>query len=135
MNLLKILTAGAVGLGLLWLTSEVSKEEKERIAEEERRKNTQCSFDGPISESEFQSIVKNAAKPIKRLKIMEIDGPIVHCSVRSTSGITTWKFTLDFNDYGEITGKCWSSIENKESRIPNVLTERIQEGIKEYIET
>ena len=120
---------------MLLLTNEASKEEKEKIAEENRRKNTPCYFDGAISETDFQSIVKKAAKPIKRLKIMEIDGPIVHCSVRSTSGITTWKFTLDFNDYGKITGKCWSKIENKDSSIPDVFVEKIQDGINEYINT
>ena len=37
MNLLKILTAGAVGLGLLLLTNEASKEEKEKIAVKNKR--------------------------------------------------------------------------------------------------
>lgn len=132
MKLLKLLTAGAVGLGLLLLTNEANKEEKERIAEDNRRKNTPCNFDGAITESEFQTIVRSAAKPIRRLKIVEIDGPIVHCSVRSSSGITIWRFTLDFNDYGEITGKCWSTTENKESTIPDVLIERIQDGINTF---
>ena len=119
---------------MLLLTNEASKEEKEKKAEEDRRKNTPCRFDGAISETNFHSIVKKAAKPIKRLKIMEIEGPVVYCSVKSTSGITTWEFTLDFNDYGEITGKCWCKTENKDSKIPAVLVEKIQDGINEFID-
>ena len=122
MRLLKILAAGAAGIGLLALVNKANKEEQ-------ARKNSICDFDGAVSEDDFQEIVRSAAKPIRRLKVMEIDGPIVRCSVRSASGISTWEFTLDFNDYGDITGKCWIESDNDESTIPTVLRDRIQEAI------
>lgn len=90
MRLLKALVAGAAGLGLLALLNQANKEEQAKIEENKRRMNTLCSFDGPISYDEFQSVVHSAAKTIRRLKVMEIDGPIVRCSVRSSSGLSTW---------------------------------------------
>ena len=133
MRLLKALVAGAAGLGLLALLNQANKEEQAKIEENKRRMNTLCSFDGPISYDEFQSVVHSAAKTIRRLKVMEIDGPIVRCSVRSSSGLSTWEFTLDFNDYGDITGKCWTSSDNEESTIPSVFAERIQEELSSYL--
>jgi hypothetical protein len=126
MRLLKILAAGAAGLGLLAIVSKANKEEQ-------ARKSCVCEFDGAVTEDTFQTIVRSAAKPIRRLKVLEIDGPVVKCSVRSSSGISTWEFTLDFNDYGEITGKCWVKSENNESTIPTVLRDRIQEELESLL--
>ena len=133
MKLLEILAAGAVGLGLLALVNKANKEEQARIEENNRRKNTPCLFDGPISEEEFQAVVRSAAKSIRRLEVLEIDGPVVKCSVRSASGISTWEFCLDFNDYGNITGECWMETDNEESMIPSVLKERIQDELEAFV--
>ena len=133
MKLLEVLAAGAVGLGLLALVNKANKEEQARIEENNRRKNTPCLFDGPISEEEFQAVVRSAAKSIRRLKVLEIDGPVVRCSVRSASGISTWEFSLDFNDYGNITGECWMETDNEESTIPSVLKERIQDELEAFV--
>ena len=133
MKLLEVLAAGAVGLGLLALVNKANKEEQARIEENNRRKNTPCLFDGPISEEEFQAVVRSAAKSIRRLKILEIDGPVVKCSVRSASGITTWEFSLDFNDYGNITGECWMETDNEESTIPSVLKEQIRDELEAFV--
>ena len=133
MKLLEVLAAGAVSAGLLALLNKAHKEEQAKKEENSRRMNTPCDFDGPITEKEFQAIVHSAAKTIRRLKVLEIDGPVVKCSVRSTSGISTWEFTLDFNDYGEITGNCWTDTENEDSRIPSVLRERIQDELDAFM--
>ena len=133
MRLLKALVAGAVGLGLLALLNQANKEEQAKIEENKRRMNMLCSFDGPISYDEFQSVVHSTARTIRRLKVMGIDGPIVRCSVRSSCGLSTWEFTLDFNDYGDITGKCWTSSDNEESTIPSVFAKRIQEELSSYL--
>ena len=133
MRILKALIAGAAGLGLLALLHQANKEEQAKLEEDKRRMNTLCSFDGSISYEEFQSAVHSATKTIRRLKVLEIDGPIVRCSVRSSSGISTWEFSLDFNDYGDITGKCWINSDNEESTIPSVFVDRIQEELNAYL--
>lgn len=133
MKILKALVAGGIGLWLLSILGEVKEEERAKKEEELRRKNTICTFDGSISYDEFQAVVRSAAKTIRRLKVTEIDGPIVRCSVRSSSGLSTWDFTLDFNDYGDITGEYWVSSDNDESTVPTVFAERIQDALSPYL--
>ena len=121
---------GAVGIGLLAKgVKESNEKELERARREKERKNTPCSFSDGISYVEFVSIVERIAKPIKRLSV-SIDGPIVYGTVRSQSGISTWNFTLDFNDWGHITGvyRAWSG--NTDSDIPNRVGDQIKKEIE-----
>ena len=104
------------------------KEEIEKKKQEDIRMNTPCNFLDGISKSQFNEIVFNATKHIKRLTVY-IDGPIVYGVVRSQSGISEWKFTLDFNDYGKITGTCWRWQENQDSSIPKNVMKKIQDAI------
>ena len=121
---------GAVGISLLAKgIKDCNEKERERARREEERKNTPCYFNDGISYAEFVSIVERIAKPIKRLKI-SIEGPIVYGTVRSQSGISTWRFVLDFNDWGHITGVYRSSKENTDSDIPDRVGEQIKKEIK-----
>ena len=102
-------------------------------AEEKKRKNTPCNFDNGLLQSEFNAIVENACNSIKRVTEFSIDGPIVRGTVRSQSGISNWHFTIDFNDYGKITGKYWLSSKNDKSQIPSTIAKQIQNEIKNRI--
>ena len=123
----KLAGAGLVA-GLAGLAIKAAKNSQE----EARRKACEVEWDN-ISEDEFEEIVENAARTIKRLTQIKVIGPVVYGSVRSQSGLTDWNFTLDFNDYGEIAGRCWLTQDNADSKIPNVLKERIQEEIRDRI--
>ena len=68
-------------------------------------KSKKFAFPEILSEYEFEYIVKNAAKRIKRIEHVSVDGATVECRVISQSKITYWTFTLDFNDRGKLTGK------------------------------
>ena len=100
--------------------------------EEQRRKNTPFFFNRLVSESDFNNIVYKVAKRIKRVSV-SINGPIVYGTVKSQSGISTWKFTLDFNDYGELTGTCWLWKENSDSNIPEIIRDEIQEELSDLL--
>lgn len=92
--------------------------EKE-MQEEKRRKNTPVYFEYPLTKNRFSELAVIAGKQIKRLWI-ETDGAIVIGTVKTVSGISEWQFKLDFNDYGSITGRCWSLLcENSDSNIPD----------------
>ena len=122
-----IITALAgVGATLLFKSSV---EEKEQRAEEERRRNTPCTFDGRITKEDFSLIAKKACKSVKRVSSFSVEGPVISAIVRSQSGISSWNFTIDFNDYGNITGKYWINKENSDSKIPLVIAQRMQEEI------
>ena len=104
---------------------------RERAKErEEIRKNTPLVFKEPITEELFQKIVIDAAKPIKRLKVVVRD-QFVAGSVTTISGIKTWDFAIDFNDFGNLTGKYWLVYcENDDSEIPLQFAKKIKAEIK-----
>lgn len=101
----------------------------ENTAEELSRKNTPCFFNDGISQQEFRVITKRAGRHINRLVDLTINGPIVHGTVRSLTGLTNWDFTIDFNDYGHLTGTYWIFTENSDSQIPYLLANQIQTDI------
>ena len=68
-------------------------------------------------------------KKIKRVKNISVSGPFVCGEVESQSGISTWDFCVDFNDYGHITGKYWIRSENDDSSIPSRIGEMISEQL------
>ena len=108
------------------LTAEI--ERKREL--EEKRKNTVCSFSDGISEEEFSQIAAKSAKSIRRLSIF-VSGPKVYGTVLSASGISTWTFSLDFNDFGHITGKSWLiDCENYDSSIPDAFRANMENEIK-----
>lgn len=60
---------------------------------------------------------------------LNIEGPIVYGTVRSQSGISDWSFTIDFNDFGRITGSYWLSSDNRDSEIPSTIAKRMKSDI------
>lgn len=117
----------AIGMGILGVGAAAAVIWS--IADEHKRKNSVVDYSEGISEEEFEIIAISAAKPIKRLWVT-VDSPIVYGTVQSESGISTWKFTLDFNDYGHITGNYWKNTENEDSSIPDKLGEEIKRVIR-----
>lgn len=122
-NAIAIVTAGT---GLLIL----GKKTREKAAEEKYRKSICCGFNDGISQNEFNDMVCRSIENIKRLCETHIDGAILYGTVLSQSGISTWRFSIDFNDYGHITGRYWISTDNNDSDIPLAIANRI----KTYIE-
>lgn len=124
-----ILGIVAVGTGLL----VVRKKNKEAIEEEERRKNTLCKFDEKLSQEDFKNIAYQNCKRIKRIHDLNIVGPIISAAVYSQSGISSWQFTIDFNDYGRITGRYWISSNNDDSSIPSIIADNIKIAVEQRL--
>ena len=118
---------GTIGLGT-FLASKIA--EYNRI--EEERQNTPCYFSGKLTINDFYTIVRNHTKHIKRLTVF-MDGPVVNGVVRSQSGRSTWCFKIDFNDFGEITGRYWLHNENQDSYIPQTIAELIKKDIEKRL--
>ena len=102
------------------------------------RTYTPCDFTEGVSELELEAIVKHVAKGINRITDISVSGAIVYGTVQAKSGLSIWHFKVDYNDYGSITGKYWIDSENDDSRIPEVLAERVSyllmEKLSEYEE-
>ena len=91
------------------------------------RPNIPCDFSLGITEEELRCFAENAIKTIKGRHIeYSVEGPIVRGAVRSNSGITVWMFTVDFNDYGYVSGRYWLYSENNDSPIPKTIAKRMQ---------
>lgn len=89
-------------------------------------------FSGNISKTEFEKIVKEAGEGIPRLMEIEANGAFVCGTVESKSGLTEWKFYIDFDDHGHITGSYILKSRNTDSAIPNAVATRIQRRIRGY---
>jgi len=124
-----LLVAGFIGGTVAWVANEDKKAREER----ERRRGMVYEFDDGFTEEEFEEAVRKSAKTIKRIEYIEVEWPDVYGRVRSNSGITSWTFHLDFNDYGKCTGKCWMDSENDDSQIPDTLKTRIIDALNDII--
>ena len=101
--------------------------------EEAKRKNIICCFTHALTHDDFEKIAIRVAKPIKRLRVT-IDNEFVIGEVKTTSGINTWEFKLDFNDYGVVTGRYWFRYrDNTESQIPDRYAEELKRAIEEHL--
>ena len=121
--------AGLIGGVVAYLMHEDKKEQEER----EKRRSMIYDFNDGYTEEEFEEAVRKSAKSIKRIEAVEVEWPDVFARVRSNSGITSWMFHLDFNDYGKCTGKCWIDSDNNDSQIPETLKNRIVEALNDII--
>lgn len=84
--------------------------------------------------AKFEEAVYNAAKSIKRLKVLRINNYVVHCKVDTVSGISSWEFSLNFNDYGRLTGNFdVSSTDNYDSSIPESFGNKIKNIVTDFI--
>ena len=103
--------------------------------EEVERKNTPCRFSSTLTQSDFEEIAVSVAKPIKRLKVF-VENEFVVGEVRTSSGINTWKFKLDFNDYGHISGRYWFRYkDDSDSQIPDSYAQQLKSAIEEHLRT
>ena len=120
----------AAGLGVLALgIGKIIKDKKET----KRRTSISISYTNLLPKELFEKIVIEEAKKIKRLYARVSNG-IVYGEVKSVSGLSSWSFSLDFNDYGRISGKYWVHSENKDSTIPSVFGRNIQNSLGQYIQ-
>lgn len=132
-NLAKTAKGFAAGIGIISLFAilrKSAKEEAEKQAEEERRRSIPIDYSKNISKETFEKIVFEETKRVKRITSTIINGPTIICSVISRSGISEWNFSIDFNDYGNLTGKYWVSSDNSDSQIPSLIAQNISDKIK-----
>ena len=99
------------------------------MQEDQRRRDTPCLFNDGITREEFSEAVDEAAKPLKRLQSYIVVETTVHGTVISQSGQSEWTFSVDFNDYGHISGKYWIRTENNDSNLPECFAKNIQSNI------
>lgn len=109
----------------------LQRENKATEKEIQKRRCTPICKPSKCQLSDFERIVIDQVKRVKRVSNVTIVGTDVTCTVRSNTGLTDWKFTIDFNDYGNLIGGYWIESENQESLIPEVVAKRVQSALME----
>lgn len=147
----------AVGLAGLWLRSQVIKnatEQQEQAqkhaewehkreqeqAESERRRTVNqtrrqmpCLFIGGLSPSTFKSLASEVASQFSRIKSISVYGAVVYATVESKTGLSDWKFDVDFNNWGHINGTYWTRSENDDSSIPKHFGKTLSGKVCDYL--
>jgi hypothetical protein len=110
------------------------KEQEQKKEETQKRKSKKFNYPENLPAEKFEEIVKQSIKPIKR-KITDIyvKNGVVYGTVLSQSGLSEWTFTLDFNDYGKLTGTFWLTSGNNDSKLPERLGAVIQSQINKIM--
>ena len=103
--------------------------QSKRVDETQYRRSIPCYFSDGIRYIDFEQIVKKNAKLIKRIIRVEVHQTDVIGTAISQSGLSDWRFLIDFNDYGHLTGRYWTSTDNLDSNIEQILAKRISEEI------
>ena len=87
-----------------------------------------------ISSEDFEKIVRDAIKPIKKkIKHIEIENGKIHGIVTSISGLSDWTFTIDFTKSGRLVEKYKINSANADSLIPKRIAETVKDKIHEII--
>lgn len=120
---------------------QIMEELKENEIEQERkrvinnvRKDIICNYNEAVSFEDFERISKNIGSKINRIKDIKIDNGIITCIVISQTGASEWQFSVDFNNWGHITGTHWTYTENFDSSIPEHYGDLVAKEIKNIIE-
>lgn len=95
------------------------------------RPNMPCDFTEGISREDLREFVAQAVNSIKGKKIeISVKEAVIRGLVQSNTGLSTWMFSIDYNDYGHITGKYWLRSENDDSPVPQVIAKKIRDAIE-----
>ena len=123
--------ASNVVLAIPRFIASTAEELKRKRELEKQRISTPPSYDDGVSEQEFLDIIEKVKNEFPRIKSASAIGLVVELEIKSQSGITIWNATVDFNDFGHLTG--WSRIrkENSDSKIPDAFAREVSEAIKE----
>lgn len=116
-----------------WREIQIQKLEwNRRCAVNTKRRNMPCFFDDGLSLEAFKKMAKRARRKIKRIKFISVNDGIIYCNVESQTGYSYWNFSVDFNDWGHITGTYWIKTDNDDSSIPNHYGQMISGWIHDF---
>lgn len=126
MGLLDKLLIGGVVAVVGAIAVKGSREAVAAAKEEQRRRECPPRFVPWLTERDFSLMVDYVASQSPRVIRAEATGLVVEITVRSNSGLTTWSADLDFNDYGNPSGKYWIRTENDQSPVPKWFADMLQ---------
>ncbi len=85
-----------------------------------------------MSSNDFELIVTTVAKEFERIEKISVKGSQVRATVKSITGLTSWVFSLNFNDNGFLTGEYRINSDNNQSDVPHFFAERIKQAVRSF---
>ena len=82
-----------------------------------------------ITNNDLIDIAQEAAKRMPRITNLAVSDAVVRGKVLSIQKISTWSFSIDFNDNGQLTGRYTVYSENDDSTVPQQLAKDISKEI------
>lgn len=102
-----------------------------KIEAEKLAKDAETFRDNVTSE-DLDEIASSVRKSILRLKRLTVSEHVFYGTVQASSGLSEWSFSLDFDCRGHLSTQCKRKQDNKKSKIPAVVEDRILEKIELY---
>lgn len=115
-------------------SDEQHEERLKRAEEEAKRKATHFDFTNKLQKAKYEEIIFKTAAKFKRISIEEINYQFVTCRVSSSSGASCWYFKIDFNDYGELSGRYWWVYsQNNDATIDKTFADTLSDNIHNFV--
>lgn len=92
-------------------------------------------FRDDVTQEGFEEIVEAAGRSVKRLESLSVNGHKVYGTVASLSGISSWKFVIDFDYKGHLTSDYTVASSNDDSGIAERVAGLIAKGIRTWTPT
>lgn len=97
-----------------------------------KRCSMPCFFKDGLSFEIFKEMAKRAGREIKRIKEVNVNGGMIYCNVESQTGYSDWNFSVDFNNWGHVTGTYWVKTDNNDSNIPSHYGQMLSGWIHDF---
>lgn len=89
-------------------------------------------FRDDVTQEGFEEIVEAAGRSVKRIESLSVDGHRVYGTVASLSGISSWKFVIDFDYEGHLTSDYTVASSNDDSGIAERVASLIAKGVRTW---
>ena len=122
-------------LGIVMFASdrqEKRKIEREKVKAKAEWDRASKDFRDDVTSEGFEEIVANARQSAKRLESLIAVGHRVYGTAAALSGISSWKFVIDFDYKGHLTSNYTVASSNEDSRIPERVAILIAKGIRTW---
>lgn len=135
MDMLTSLLPMFILLGIVVFASD--RQEKRKIELEKDKAKAEWdraseSFRDDVTQEELGEIVASARRSVKRLESLTVVGHRVYGAVAALSGISSWKFVIDFGYKGHLTSDYTIASSNEDSGIPERVAVLIAKGIRTW---
>ena len=134
-NMLTILFPAFALLGIVLFACDRRDKRKIELekakAKAEWDRASEC-FRDDVTQEGFEEIVEVAGRSAKRLESLSVDGHKVYGTVASLSGISSWKFVIDFDYKGHLTSDYTVASSNDDSGIAERAAGLIAKGIRTW---